>query len=206
MTFNTIQMWHIIEAVLILLVSIRHEHVSSFRLQVTGSPWVLRVLKGNVFLGKSAVEIEHLKSNIVFYNSLSKKKEHFQPLNPPVVTFYSCGPTIYDYAHIGNFRAFLIYDLIKRWLQYVGYSVQHICNLTDVDDKIILKMAREGKSLQEITSFYTNTFFQDLKVCSSIHCIKFTCISLLIVAYFPMIYYLLKDIEYYSCNEVSKGN
>jgi cysteinyl-tRNA synthetase len=140
---------------------------------MTGSPWARRVLKGNVYLEKSAVEIEHLKSNIVFYNSLNKKKEHFQPLNPPVVTFYSCGPTVYDYAHIGNFRAFLIYDLIKRWLQYVGYSVEHICNLTDVDDKIILKMAREGKSLQEITSFYTNTFFQDLKTLNIIPATKY---------------------------------
>lgn len=76
----------------------------------------------------------------------------------------SCGPTVYDYAHIGNFRAFLTYDLIKRWLKYCGYDVTHICNLTDVDDKIIIKMAKEGKSLQEITNKYSKAFFEDIEV------------------------------------------
>ena len=76
----------------------------------------------------------------------------------------SCGPTVYDYAHIGNFRAFLTYDVLKRWLEYAGYKVDHVCNLTDVDDKIIVKMASENKSLKEITEIYTNAFFEDLDV------------------------------------------
>lgn len=76
----------------------------------------------------------------------------------------SCGPTVYDYAHIGNFRAFLTYDLVKRWLEYAGYNVDHVCNLTDVDDKIIVKMAAEGKSLKEVTEKYTSAFFEDLDV------------------------------------------
>lgn len=105
-----------------------------------------------------------LGDKIQFTNSLTKTKEVFQPLNPPHVLFYSCGPTLYDYAHIGNFRAFLTYDLIKRWLIYAGYCVGHVCNLTDVDDKIIAKMVREQKSLQEVTDFYAKAFFHDLAV------------------------------------------
>ena len=89
----------------------------------------------------------------------------FVPINPPLVSFYTCGPTVYDYAHIGNFRAFLTYDVIKRWLQYNNYNVDQVCNLTDVDDKIIIKMIAENKSLREITEKYTNAFFDDLNVC-----------------------------------------
>jgi cysteinyl-tRNA synthetase len=69
---------------------------------------------------------------------------------------------VYDYAHIGNFRAFITYDIIKRWLQYCGYEVNHVCNLTDVDDKIINKMLLEQRSLREITEKYTRAFFEDL--------------------------------------------
>lgn len=95
---------------------------------------------------------------------MSRKKELFVPIASPKVSFYSCGPTVYDYAHIGNFRAFLTYDLLKRWLQYCGYEVDHVCNLTDVDDKIIIKMVQEGQSLKEVTEKYTNAFFEDLDV------------------------------------------
>lgn len=101
---------------------------------------------------------------VVFYNTLSRKKEVFEAINHPHVKFYSCGPTVYDYAHVGNFRAFLTYDLIKRWLQYCGYQVDHVCNLTDIDDKIINKMNSEKKSLKEITEKYSEAFFEDLQV------------------------------------------
>ncbi|CEL93242.1 unnamed protein product [Vitrella brassicaformis CCMP3155] len=80
-----------------------------------------------------------------------------------VVRFYSCGPTVYDAAHIGNFRAFLTYDLLKRFLIYLGYTVVHVCNLTDVDDKIIQRMRDEGVSRTELTNTYTQLFFQDIK-------------------------------------------
>jgi cysteinyl-tRNA synthetase len=77
---------------------------------------------------------------------------------------HSCGPTVYDYAHVGNFRAFLMYDVVKRWLLYCGYSVDHVCNLTDVDDKIIIKMLAENKSLRQVTEKYSKAFFDDLEV------------------------------------------
>lgn len=107
---------------------------------------------------------QNLQEKIFIYDTATRKKSLFVPLNPSKVSFYSCGPTVYDYAHIGNFRAFLTYDLLKRWLMYCGYNVEHICNLTDVDDKIIIKMKEESKSLHEITNKYSNAFFEDLEV------------------------------------------
>lgn len=76
---------------------------------------------------------------------------------------YTCGPTIYDSAHVGNFRAFLTYDLVKRVLTYFGYSVDHICNLTDVEDKIIKRCNDLNISLQELTAKYESLFMDDLK-------------------------------------------
>ena len=74
---------------------------------------------------------------ISLYNSLTNSKDEFKPIEANKVSMYTCGPTVYDYAHVGNFRAFLTYDVLKRALTYLGYEVDHICNLTDVDDKII---------------------------------------------------------------------
>lgn len=76
---------------------------------------------------------------------------------------YTCGPTVYDFAHVGNFRAFLTYDLLKRVLEYFGYKVTHVCNLTDVDDKIIQRATEQGIGVQELTEKYTDLFFQDLQ-------------------------------------------
>ena len=75
---------------------------------------------------------------------------------------YTCGPTVYDSAHVGNFRAFLTYDVLKRVLLYLGYTVDHVCNLTDVDDKIIRRCTQEGTTLQELTLRYEHQFFDDL--------------------------------------------
>jgi len=105
-----------------------------------------------------------LTEDVLIYNSLSRTKEVFKPITENKVTFYSCGPTVYDYAHIGNFRAFLTYDVLKRWLLYCGYNVEHVCNLTDIDDKIILKMDQDNKSLEEVTNTYADAFFEDLDV------------------------------------------
>lgn len=122
--------------------------------------------KSRIVLGRSSLFLSSttLQESIYLYNTLSREKEKFLPIVANKVAFYSCGPTVYDYAHIGNFRAFLTYDLVKRWLEYAGYSVDHVCNLTDVDDKIIVKMAAEGKTLKEVTEKYTAAFFEDLDV------------------------------------------
>jgi cysteinyl-tRNA synthetase len=100
----------------------------------------------------------------MLYNSMSRAKEPLRTVEPGVVRLYSCGPTVYDFAHIGNFRAFLTYDLIKRWLMVRGYAVRHVMNLTDVDDKIIRKVAASGgrTTAKELTNRYADAFFADL--------------------------------------------
>jgi cysteinyl-tRNA synthetase len=97
------------------------------------------------------------------HNSLSKEIEEFKPIESGKVKMYSCGPTVYDYPHIGNFRAFLFSDLLKRTLQYLNYEVNHVMNITDVDDKTIFASQKEGKSLSEFTEFYTNEFNKELE-------------------------------------------
>ena len=97
------------------------------------------------------------------YNSLNKKTEIFKPINDGKVLLYTCGPTVYDYAHIGNFRTFIFEDLLKRWLMHLGYEVKHIMNITDVDDKTIEKARRKKKSLSSITEKYTEEFLRDIK-------------------------------------------
>ena len=97
-----------------------------------------------------------------FYNSLTRKKEPFIPIDDRKVKLYTCGPTVYDVAHIGNFRTFLFEDFLKRVLLARGFEVLHVMNITDVDDKTIKKTVIEGKSLSAITDYYTDLFNQDL--------------------------------------------
>ncbi len=98
-----------------------------------------------------------------FHNTISKKVEPFVPLDPDnkAVSLYTCGPTVYNYAHIGNFRAYLFGDVLKRTLGYCGYDVHHVMNITDIDDKTIRDSQVENKSLKEFTEFYTEAFFAD---------------------------------------------
>ena len=97
------------------------------------------------------------------YNTLSRKKEEFNPINKKEVTLYTCGPTVYNYVHIGNLRAMLSYDILKRYLVYKGYKVKHVMNITDIDDKTIRDSQKEGKSLKEFTEFYTKSFLEDIE-------------------------------------------
>ncbi len=97
------------------------------------------------------------------YSTLSNTKEEFQPIEPGHVRLYVCGPTVYDYAHIGNFRTFVLQDLLARYLRYRGYSLTHVMNITDVDDRIIQNAREQGMSLQDYTSKYTQAFFEDSK-------------------------------------------
>lgn len=97
------------------------------------------------------------------YNTLTKQKEEFFPFNPPMVKMYMCGPTVYDYFHIGNARSFILSDIVRRYLEYKGYVVTFVMNLTDVDDKIIKKANQEGKSAKEVAEFYIKEFFSDIE-------------------------------------------
>ena len=98
-----------------------------------------------------------------FYNTLHRKKEEFRPLKKGKVTLYTCGPTVYDYAHIGNFRAYIFEDLLRRYLEFSGYDVLQVMNITDIDDKTIRRSIEENMSLEDFTDKYTLSFFEDVE-------------------------------------------
>ena len=85
------------------------------------------------------------------YNTLTKKKEEFVPLEPGKVKMYVCGPTVYNFIHIGNARPMIVFDTVRRYFEYKGYEVNYVSNFTDVDDKIIKKANEEGVSAKEIS-------------------------------------------------------
>src|SRR5215469_16021086 len=95
------------------------------------------------------------------FNTLSGKIEEFHPLEDNLVHMYACGPTVYDYGHIGNFRTFVAVDVLRRFLKQSGYKLKHVMNITDVEDKIIRNAARDGVSVQEYTRKYTQAFLED---------------------------------------------
>ena len=96
-----------------------------------------------------------------FYNTLSQQVEDFKPQEGNLVRMYTCGPTVYDYAHIGNFRTFTFYDLLRRWLRARGYRLEHVMNITDVEDKIIRAALAQHKSLADYTATYEKAFLDD---------------------------------------------
>ena len=95
------------------------------------------------------------------YNTMSSQVEEFQPLRGNEVRMYACGPTVYDYGHIGNFRTFVAVDLLQRFFRQSGYKVQYVMNITDVDDKIIRNSARDGVTVQQYTAKYEKAFIED---------------------------------------------
>ncbi len=96
------------------------------------------------------------------YNTLTRSLDEFQPMEAGRVKMYACGPTVHDYAHIGNFRTFVFVDLLRRYLKFKGYVVEHVMNITDIDDKTIRKSNERGVSLKDYTAEYTNYFLEDL--------------------------------------------
>src|SRR5713226_1044058 len=99
-------------------------------------------------------------------NTLTRTQEEFKPLEGNTVRMYACGPTVYDYGHIGNFRTFVAVDILRRFLRQSGYKLNHVMNITDVDDKIIRNAAREHKSVQEYTRKYEEAFLEDMQTLS----------------------------------------
>ena len=97
------------------------------------------------------------------YNTLTKKVEEFVPIDPPNVGMYICGPTVYDYFHIGNARTFIMADIIRKYLEYKGYNVKYVMNLTDIDDKIIKKSIEENIQTSEVAKKYSDAFLEDIK-------------------------------------------
>src|SRR5712692_4699999 len=99
---------------------------------------------------------------ILLHNTLTGRTEPFVPLTPGEVRMYTCGPTVYDFAHIGNFRTFVFQDILRRFLRMVGYHVLHVMNLTDVDDRIIQNAAAAGTGIREYTEKYVQAFLEDM--------------------------------------------
>ena len=110
---------------------------------------------------------------MILYNSASHKREEFVPNDPSLVKMYTCGPTVYHFAHIGNLRSYIMEDILEKYLRYTGYNVKRVMNITDVghltsdadegEDKMLKGAKREHKSVMEIAQYYTDAFFDDCK-------------------------------------------
>src|SRR3990172_5340229 len=98
-----------------------------------------------------------------FKNTYTRQSEDFIPIEQGKVRMYTCGPTVYSFAHIGNFRTFMFEDLLRRYLKYKGFKVDQVMNITDIDDKIIRDSIKQGKKLREFTEPYTRAFFEDVE-------------------------------------------
>ena len=103
------------------------------------------------------------------YNTMGRKQEEFKPITEGKVGFYGCGPTVYNYAHIGNLRAYVFLDILDKTLSYLGYDIKHVMNITDIghlsgdsddgEDKMVKTAEQRGQSVLEIAQFYTDAFF-----------------------------------------------
>ena len=111
----------------------------------------------------SCREIEREETMLELHNTLSGEVEEFQPLEKGRVRFYSCGPTVYDYFHIGNARPFIVFDGLRRYLEFKGYEVEFTQNVTDLDDKIIDRAEEEGLEPAELAEKYADAYFEDLE-------------------------------------------
>ena len=98
---------------------------------------------------------------VVVYNTLTRRKEPLEPIESGKVGIYTCGPTVYNFFHIGNARPFVFFDVVRRYLQYRGYRVKYVQNLTDVDDKIIKQAIDEGIPASEVAEKYVRAYFED---------------------------------------------
>src|SRR5690606_21441585 len=97
----------------------------------------------------------------------TRSVEEFAPLSPGAAGMYCCGPTVHNFAHIGNFRTFVCADLVRRYLEFRGFAVRHVMNITDVEDKIIAAVQKSGRSLKDYTSEYEKAFLDDF---AALHC------------------------------------
>ncbi|MCW4048600.1 MAG: cysteine--tRNA ligase [Candidatus Bathyarchaeota archaeon] len=128
---------------------------------------------------------------VQLYDTMTRQKKPFVPLNPPTVTMYVCGPTVYGDPHIGNLRSFTSGDLIRRWLEYRGYDVKYVLNITDIDDKTIRDSGTAGKTLKEFTEHYTGVFLRGLDMLNNKRAISHPRAT----AYVPQMIDFIKTLE-----------
>jgi cysteinyl-tRNA synthetase len=137
-----------------------------------------------------------------FYNTLTQELETFEPLMGNTVRMYTCGPTVYNFVHIGNFRTFTFQDILRRWLRYRGYELNHVMNITDVEDKIIANAAKEGASIEQYTAAYSKAFFEDaaaLRLEQPEHVVKAT-------EHIPVMVNAIEKLAERGCTYVSDGS
>ncbi|MEL6248481.1 MAG: cysteine--tRNA ligase [Cyanobacteria bacterium J06627_15] len=99
---------------------------------------------------------------LVLYNTLSRKKEPFEPIEPGKVKFYCCGVTVYDYCHLGHARSYIVWDTVRRYLEWRGYDVTYVQNFTDIDDKILNRAKKDGSSMEQVSQTYIDAYFEDM--------------------------------------------
>jgi cysteinyl-tRNA synthetase len=99
---------------------------------------------------------------LTLYNTLTRRKEPFEPLEPGKVQMYCCGVTVYDYCHLGHARSYIVWDVVRRYLQWRGYKARYVQNFTDIDDKILNRARQEGSSMQEVAERFTKAYFEDM--------------------------------------------
>jgi cysteinyl-tRNA synthetase len=102
------------------------------------------------------------QKSLFVYNSLTRRKEIFRPINYPKVKMYACGVTVYDYSHLGHVRSYIVWDIVRRYLQWLGYDVEYAQNFTDVDDKILNRAKKENSTIREVTDRYIKAYFEDM--------------------------------------------
>jgi cysteinyl-tRNA synthetase len=100
---------------------------------------------------------------LTIYNTLTRRKEPFQSQEPGKVKMYCCGVTVYDYCHLGHARSYIVWDIVRRYLQWRGYEVQYVQNFTDIDDKILNRANAEATSMQEVSERYIQAYFEDIR-------------------------------------------
>jgi cysteinyl-tRNA synthetase len=100
---------------------------------------------------------------LTIYNTLTRRKELFYPQEPGKIKMYCCGVTVYDYCHLGHGRSYIVWDVIRRYLQWRGYEVKYVQNFTDVDDKILNRANAERTSMQEVSERYIQAYFEDIR-------------------------------------------
>jgi cysteinyl-tRNA synthetase len=110
----------------------------------------------------SPLPTPYFPMSITLYNTLTRRKQPFEPIEPGKVKMYCCGVTVYDYCHLGHARSYIVWDTVRRYLQWRGYEVRYVQNFTDIDDKILNRAKKEGSTMQEVADRYTQTYFEDM--------------------------------------------
>ena len=123
--------------------------------------WVMVTILDGIFSMVCRVKKVRLMSSLSIYNTLTGQKEIFESLEPGQVRMYCCGPTVYDYLHVGNFRGAVFYNFVRNWLERLGYKVTYAYNFTDIDDKILNRCHKENRDFHEIVDTYIQAFWED---------------------------------------------